>query len=640
MSLRRSSLTSQTDVFGSPRGGKDLLTDLEFYHPNIDPEVLSNTSIASFHEFPPQSSLSHSYEQRPYEEHVVKDDHYENEHEKRERSVDLSYSRHSNISLDASIASIVNDLKQSQHSDSTGEAMDHNRERTQTNGTDSTAMEVGRGEEQQIGSPISRLASPLLNRSQNSFEEFLPTLHDHSRSPPGLYEVEEGRGSRSSLMGSDAGRDRSPRISRDDIKQRLAKQRSAESMSYIGSPPVSLMPQAEGSDIDAGSSGGRPLPIEPREPFEEMDEVKLSVTPPLPSSLPPTRPSLEERLKRALSPAISAPAPLRPTPPLSVSSPKLSSVLPSLSTSPLPSPIPIMVEGRHNFDTATTHASQRPEMHTRAHTIDVGTRSPLAPSFNFDKPGVDIAEMDMRSALDRLVDDVSSVGGAEGRKPDIIGLPELDRSALAMSSGEVSLAETELITEESTELLANLRESLRGHGRTASAPASQPMQRASTAPELYMSSESPMHTIHAPRIDTELAASPRIEVEDASPIPPPVPPKTPQKSARQAREEIIKEKRRVARGRESGEYFVPPRRDVSGNLLEESPASKRYSASRRPSTRRSMSMGEIEDYMDSVSVYRLLVACSAQSLRIIGWRDSQTHFCHEEQAWRCFGHDT
>ena len=79
-------------------------------------------------------------------------------------------------------------------------------------------------------------------------------------------------------------------------------------------------------------------------------------------------------------------------------------------------------------------------MHPRAHTAEVGTHSPLAPSFNFDTPGVDIAEMDMRSALDRLVDDVSSVGGAEGVKPDISALPELDRSALVMSSGEVSLA--------------------------------------------------------------------------------------------------------------------------------------------------------------------------------------------------------
>lgn len=564
---------------------RDILADLEFNHPNIDPEVLSNTSIASFHEFPPQSEDG-------------EDDHFRDERNTSglERSMDVSFGRHSNMSLDASVASIVNELKQSQHSHSTEELIESDHQRVLTGTTDSTGMEVGRGEDQQADLSVSRLASPLLNMSQNSIEEHSRSQSIQPRSPIGLYEQKDGRGSRTSIMTSDSGRERSPRISRDDIMQRLAKSRSAESMSHIGSPPAALLAQAQNQSTDAGSNLSHSLPGEFRAPLEEMSEVKLSATPPLPS-LPPARPPLEERLRRALSPTLSQPSPLRPTPPLSVPSPKLSSAAVSQSASPLPAPVPLAPRGQLSLDAMTVQTSPRPEMQSRAQLFDAAPQSPFAPSFDFDRPGVDIAEMDMRSALDRLVDDVSIAGGVEGVKPSMA----IDQSLLAASSGEVSLAETELITEESTELLANLRESLRGHGRTASAPAAQAMERTYSAPEPSMPHRSPAAMIPSPRVETSFAYSPRYEAEEVSPVPPPVPPKTPEKSARQAREEMIKEKRRIARGRESGEYFVPPRRDATGKLLEESPASKRYSQG-RPSARRSMSMGELEDYVDSVSV--------------------------------------
>lgn len=237
----------------------------------------------------------------------------------------------------------------------------------------------------------------------------------------------------------------------------------------------------------------------------------------------------------------------------------------------------------------------QPEMHPRVHITEIGTYSPMASSFDFGKPGVDIAEMDMRSALDRLVDDVSIAGGVEPANDRMA--PE--QSGFAVSSGDVSLAETELITEESTELLANLRESLRGHGDSTPA-LPHPMQRSHTAPNPTIPSGSPSPFF--PDVGVDLDFGDRSEVyEEEQSLPPPLPPKTPEKTARQIREEMIKEKRRIARGRESGEYFVPPRRDAAGNLIEESPASKRHSAG-RPKARRSMSMGEVEEYMEKVRV--------------------------------------
>ena len=53
--------------------------------------------------------------------------------------------------------------------------------------------------------------------------------------------------------------------------------------------------------------------------------------------------------------------------------------------------------------------------------------------------------------------------------------------------------------------------------------------------------------------------------------------------------------------RESGEYFVPPRRDASGKLIDESPASKRKSG-QRPSAGRSMSTGDAEDLLREVCI--------------------------------------
>lgn len=275
------------------------------------------------------------------------------------------------------------------------------------------------------------------------------------------------------------------------------------------------------------------------------------------------RQPLSERLKRVVSP-----------PPLAVSS-----SVPSISPG---------------------QASAKLDLPARAHTLDfdqhgqaVGT--PVSATFDFTQPGMDIADMDMRSALDRLVDDVNSsramdVDGADAVPTKEVSHSRADRSNLTISDGDVSVADTEILSEEGSGLLSNLPASMSTKERPT-------LGRAGTAPVLSLPS-----TFDAPVVPGSRVAS------NAS-VPPSPPPKDGGagngKSARQQREELIREKRREARARDSGEY-VPPRRDGGGNLLEleGSPASRRAAASGgRPSARRSLSTGDAEDLM---SVVRLL----------------------------------
>ena len=434
------------DVFNASYKA-EVLSELGDEHADLDDEILSNTSIASFHDIPPRPERNTSFEQlRRQSQHDTSD----------------TYSR-LDKSLDESIVHIVNELQAE-------------RERTAT--SSSNDVEMGRADVQTnpvrytveggATSPISPMRSPGRNDSQTS------------------------------LSGSVSDRSRSPRISKEDVMKRLSGRRSKEN---INSSPVTS-----------------PKPVE---------------------SAPASRQPLEERLKRALSPTITSP---------------------TLNTS-----IGVSVQDRPT----------RPDLHLRAHTYDFNGRplTPVSANFDFNQPGVDIA--DMRSALDRLVDDVSATGVNISAK--------VNHSTATTSDGDISMAETELITEESGELLANLKESLRGK---PSASQSFGNVAGPSLPSTFVPNST---------------AQPGT-VSNGSPPPPP-PPKDKGKSARQEREELIKERRRQARARDSGEY-IPPRRDAAGNLLEGSPASRRRSGG-RPSARRSLSTGDADDLMSSVSSVNL-----------------------------------
>ncbi|KAI5123786.1 hypothetical protein M0805_009081 [Coniferiporia weirii] len=591
---------TNNDVFGPPSGPRDLLAELEFEHPDIDADVLSNTSIASFHEFPSFDFSGNGYD-RGEDKHEHEWHDVERSRDRSERSIDVSFGGHSNRSLDASVANIVNDLKTSHEQKIPEQTIDEeyrgaeasssNATKSQAGWVESVAQELPREQEARGEAMFAGLASSSHVQNRNL---------DSGLSPPQseMYGLAEGQASQASLTGSDSGRNRGLWINKEEVRRRLIKQRSAESFSLVGTPPHES--NVEGMDID--EEAARTTRAEKETKAEGVKELKTSPLPQLPSPPSAHRPTLEERLKRALSPT---PAPVRPS--LLPSAPFVPTSSISVSPNPIPAPVPVSAQGTHIPNPRTSLTPSRPDLEPRGHTFAFGSHSPasapLSASFDFSQPGVDIAEMDMRSALDRLVDDVSVAGGGERVNNGIS--TRADRSGATISSGDVSMADTELITEESTELLANLHESLRGHDKSGpSFPTPQRMQRASTAPD-PLTPTSPL--MPRPRTGSEASRAGMIGVtsRDADAKEqkgkgkerveaPPLPPKTPEKSARLAREEMIREKRRQARARESGEYFIPPRRDASGNLLEESPASRRKSLG-RPSPRRSLSANDIED---------------------------------------------
>lgn len=509
------------------------------------------------------------------------------------------------------------------------------------------------------------------------FREVEPVEDDlpSPRMPHALYEQTEV-GSSNSLAGSEGRRSRSgsPRITREDVMRRLQRQRSVENQSPLATS-TSSMPK-----IGEREEAWMEVPVGENEGEMEM-ELELEL-PPTPSQMqmdkPQPRPSLEERLKRALSPALVAPSPMRPAvvPSASPSPAAAAPAGPHSAVSPPPRPQSHDIPHSHFspresvHDASSVSSPPRVGRHGRSYTYDFDERppsapakiapapmqqlSPMAPSFDFGQPGVDIAEMDMRSALERLVDDVSIAGGGtvagSVRSSRLSGNldmgmeVDMDNSGATQSDGDASMAETaETADTESTELLAYLRddggERERPHLQRAgtaplpalpatSTPDRQPQSRSvsgvsmaggcegedltpliPSAPSdsnansnnssnpIPISAPAPLRPAHRDQAGLGLGAGP--SSSRIPQAPPPLPPKTPEKSARQVREEMIREKRRQARARESGEYFVPPRRDAAGNLMEESPASRRKSGEVRPRmvSGRSMSTGDAEDLL-------------------------------------------
>lgn len=310
---------------------------------------------------------------------------------------------------------------------------------------------------------------------------------------------------------------------------------------------------------------------------------------------PTSRVPLEERLKRAVSPRSGSSA--------------------------MPAPISYSPAAR----TPSPNHQERQNLLVIAHSHDAEGRplesTPLSATFDFSHPGVDVAEM--RSALDRLVDEVSinteGAGEDEGQSKMMHTSCLLERSvdrSFATSEGDVSMAETEVITVESTELLASL--SMPGRNGPP------PMERTTSAPAapLYPSTFTPS-SVPASRVPSTSAL-------------PPIPAPKDGKSARQLREEMIKEKRREQRARDSGEYFIPPRRDIAGKLMDESPASRRQSGG-RPSARRSLSTGDAQDLLSEVSLSRSAFVVRFYSNVFPDRGCSTADIYFEDAARRCTG---
>lgn len=489
------------DVFGSPESNEKFLASLSFEHPDIDPDILSNTSIASFHDIPPQPGYENSV-----------NDHRHDSGRQSHHDHSGVYNDRSNLSLDASVASIVHELQSE-------------RERTTT--TSSNEVEFARSDSK-IDDLPARGSFHLPSEQDRSTENQPPKrMHSPAHQAPErpftpILQSQAMSGSQDSLSSNNSGR-RSPRISREDVMRRLVKQRSTDNMSPLGgmrmpSPALSSMPVS-------------PAPTSPATQSH--------------------RPPLEERLRRALSPTMGI----------------------SAQGANVPSPYQ-----------EKQSTPSRSDVHVRAHTYDTNGRplpmTPLSATFDFNHPGVDIA--DMRSALDRLVQDV---GGRD--VSDMNASASANNSRPDRSDGDISMAETELCTEESTELLAPLKASL--------SERPLPMRRNATAPT-------------APSLPSTLLPSftPQSRSASGGSIPPAPPPKESGKSARQEREELIKEKRREARARDSGE-FIPPRRNAAGNRLDGSPATRRRSSG-RPSARRSLSTGDAEDMLSNQDAARRRVS--------------------------------
>lgn len=623
-------------MFGTPR---DTRQELEFdsEHHSIDEDLLSNlsVSVASFREYAPQTG-----------DDYVEQDEEADEHSHRDRS----FGARSDRSLDA----IVSELRLREERidegllQSTSEKVECERERTDTDGTVTEAQTPGFREVE----PDDDLPSPKM--------------------PHALY-AQTDAGSSNSLAGSEGRRSRSgsPRITKEDVMRRLQRQRSVENQSPLATS-TSSMPKIEERD-----DAWREEPVDENELEMEME---LSL-PPTPSQMqmdkPQPRPSLEERLKRALSPALVAPSPMRPAVVPSTSPAPPSPAAAPAQSAVSPPPRPQSHDISHTrfspresvHDAPSASSPLRVGRHGRSYTYDFDERppsapakiapapaqlSPMAPSFDFGQPGVDIAEMDMRSALERLVDDVSIAGGGtvagsvrSNRLSMDMGMEvDMDNSGATQSDGDASMAgTTETVDTENTELLAYLRddggERERPHVQRAgtaplpalpatSTPDRPPQSRSVSAVSIAgggegedltplipgsapsnsnansnanpnpipISAPAPLRPTHRDQAGLGLGAGPS---SSRLPQAPPLPPKSPEKSARQVREEMIREKRRQARARESGEYFVPPRRDAAGNLMEESPASRRKSGELRPRmvSGRSMSTGDAEDLLSA-----------------------------------------
>lgn len=460
----------------------------------LNHSLLSKTSVASFHELPPQSpgpdaSFDTSYEQS-LEQSMEVDEH-----------IDEHNHNHSHNGLvTGTPAPVLNSFSAEEEILPEPPSKNHIELDVSTIAS-SQAQGLGSGPQYEDPyQPNYGLVSPISRHPQLA--------------PSTSYSSLRSNGS-------------APRESADDIRRRLSEIQTGRGSPI---PPGLHTPSPRGSPIQSGFRGREPL---------------------------------EERLRKALS----------PTP---IGTPSLSGSPNGVAktSTPIRTPLHLPSEVLPS-PTQATHSPVRRDSE--------GPERPVSQSFC--PPGVDIA--DMRSALDRLVEDVKTNAAASHDQANMSGISQVT------SEGDISMAETELLSNEGCPADVAMYASL---PEPQFEPQPQHIERAATAPIIPLPSsfsETPL---------TDLPTS----LGD-SPPPPPVPAKPKNgKTARQEREEIIKEKRRLARARDSGE-FVPPRRDAGGNLMEASPKAKKLIGMGRPSRRRSMSTGDAEDLLSTVSGFYLFV---------------------------------
>lgn len=221
------------------------------------------------------------------------------------------------------------------------------------------------------------------------------------------------------------------------------------------------------------------------------------------------------------------------------------------------------VTEKRNVGLSNITTSVDPPPQPMAQTIDLPQTVGESLMLDMGQFGMGAVDVDMKSALDRLMDDVAESATADNagtfERNDRIGAMKVEAVTEGVQAGRFEMDEsmrTETEEDESQDLGI-------GKGRP-------PLTRAATEPELF-SGSGPMSP------SGNRTAS-------GSTIPPPPPPK----DAIRSREELIIEKRREARRREEeedGEYWTPPR-----------PSEKALAVGKgRPSRRRSRSTGDMEE---------------------------------------------
>ncbi|KAH7926937.1 hypothetical protein BV22DRAFT_1085889 [Leucogyrophana mollusca] len=182
---------------------------------------------------------------------------------------------------------------------------------------------------------------------------------------------------------------------------------------------------------------------------------------------------------------------------------------------------------------------------------------------------------EMRSALDRLMDDVGGSAGSSTKKhkghvrvESVTQGTKAGRFGVHPNDNRQAFDDADKEADESMRTETDMDFSLDDHRAALSPPHAVPMQRAATDSAVYTgpSFASPVHS----------------DVNGPPPISP-----TKEKDAIRSREELILEKRRQARKREEDEslgYYTPPRASASRPSA---------SGSGRPSRRRSRSTGDV-----------------------------------------------
>ncbi|KAF8623112.1 hypothetical protein AX15_006520 [Amanita polypyramis BW_CC] len=347
-------------------------------------------------------------------------------------------------------------------------------------------------------SPVPRMSSPL-------FRATSPLLTSRNRS------------------GSNASLTSRQRITREDVQRRLLKRRS------FGSPAPEVEPESKPAEdkmiVKERDEAGRAEPGLVDVEMSHEDETKENIT--------SFSRSIDDECFAQLLPAASP--------------------MNDRNTSPTAAVVKAASEELESFGILTRTSENDVKMGDESSGSSSNSSTTAVETVNVPNIKMEFndVDMDMKSALDRLMDDVADVGSREGEDSMITECDSFEPNA-------------------------------------SSAPKSNraPLGRAMTEPTPLL------HT------STGIGFSPDKDRSDSSiePTPPPLPPK----DNIRTREQMILEKRREMRQLEaevngesehSGEYFCPPRR---GTQTKKRHVQQRLLGVGRPTRRRSMSTGDAD----------------------------------------------